>query len=170
VASLVEELVKVLEKEQKLYQELIVYAKDKTQILIRGDVPALEELTNKEQLTSDMLNTQGNQQKQLLNDIAVVLGKSDEQMTVTKLIDLLDTQPKQQTKLVNARDAVIGTAKELNGLNDQNIVLIQQAIELSEFDLTLFKSMRQAPETANYDRRACNTGSLLGSSAFDMTR
>jgi ABC-type transporter Mla subunit MlaD len=170
VASLVEELVKVLENEQKLYKELIVYAKNKTQILIRGDVPALEELTNKEQLTSDMLNTQGNQQKQLLNDIAVVLGKSEEKMTVTKLIALLDTQPKQRKKLVDARDAVVETANELNGLNDQNVVLIKQAIELSEFDLTLFKSMRQAPETANYDRRACNTGSLLGSSAFDMTR
>jgi hypothetical protein len=156
VASLVEELVKVLENEKKLYQELIDFAKDKTQILIRGDVPALEELTNLEQLTSDKLNAQGNHQKQLLNDIAVVLGKDVEQMTVTRLVELLETQPREQ--------------KEMKSLNDQNIVLIKQAIELSEFDLTLFKSMRQAPETANYDRRACNTGSLLGSSAFDMTR
>jgi ABC-type transporter Mla subunit MlaD len=170
VASLVEELVKVLENEQKLYQELIDFANQKTQILIRGDVPALEKLTDQEQLTSDRLNAQGNQQKQLLNDIAVVLGKTAEQMTVTRLVDLLDTQPKERTKLVNARDNLVATANKMKSLNDQNIVLIKQAIELSEFDLTLFKSMRQAPETANYDRRACNTGSLLGSSAFDMTR
>jgi hypothetical protein len=170
VASLVEELVKVLENEKKLYQELIDFAKDKTQILIRGDVPALEELTNLEQLTSDKLNAQGNHQKQLLNDIAVVLGKTSEQMTVTRLVELLETQPKEQKKLKSARDNLVAKAKEMKSLNDQNIVLIRQAIELSEFDLTLFKSMRQAPETANYDRRACNTGSLLGSSAFDMTR
>jgi hypothetical protein len=170
VASLVEELVKVLENEKKLYQELIDFGKDKTQILIRGDVPALEELTNLEQLTSDKLNAQGNHQKQLLNDIAVVLGKTSEQMTVTRLVELLETQPKEQKKLKSARDNLVAKAKEMKSLNDQNIVLIKQAIELSEFDLTLFKSMRQAPETANYDRRACNTGSLLGSSAFDMTR
>jgi hypothetical protein len=169
VASLVEELVKVLEKEQKLYQVLIDYAKEKTQILIRADVPALERLTNQEQLTSDQLNAQGNQQKQLLDDIAVVLGKTSEQMTVTKLIGLLDTQPKMQAKLIHARDHLVETANEMKSLNNQNIVLIQQAIELSEFDLTLFRSMRQAPETANYDRRACNTGMLLGSSAFDAT-
>lgn len=36
-----------------------------------------------------------------------------------------------------------------------------------EFDLTLLKSMRQAPETANYNKNACNTGDLLGSSGFD---
>jgi flagellar biosynthesis/type III secretory pathway chaperone len=169
VASLVEELVKVLETEQKLYQVLIDFAKEKTQILIRGDVPALERLTDQEQLTSDKLNSQGNKQKQLLNDIAVVLGKTSEPMTVTRLIGLLDTQPKVQTQLINARDRLIETAKQMKSLNNQNIVLIQQAIELSEFDLTLFKSMRQAPETANYDRRACNTGTLLGSSAFDTT-
>ena len=38
---------------------------------------------------------------------------------------------------------------------------------MTEFDITLFKSMRQAPETANYDRNAYNTGSLLGGSGFD---
>jgi hypothetical protein len=57
----------------------------------------------------------------------------------------------------------------MKALNDQNVVLIQQAIELNDFDLTLFKSMRQAPETANYDKSACNTGALLGSSGFDAT-
>jgi flagellar biosynthesis/type III secretory pathway chaperone len=169
VASLVEELVKVLEKEEQLYQTLLDYAQEKTQILIRADVPALEKLTSREQLTSDELNAQGNQQKQLLNDIAVVLGRTTEPMTVTRLIALLDTQPKVQEQLTVARDRLLATADKVKNANAQNVLLIQQAIELNEFDLTLFKSMRQAPETANYDKSACNTGTLLGSSGFDVT-
>jgi flagellar biosynthesis/type III secretory pathway chaperone len=169
VASLVEELVKVLETEEEMYQELIESAGKKTEVLIRADVPALEQLTNQEQLISDRLNSQGNQQRQLLTDIAVVLGKPPETMTVTRLIGLLDTQPKMQTQLTSARDRLIDAANKVKSLNDQNVVLIQQAIELNEFDLTLFKSMRQAPETANYDKSACNTGTLLGSSGFDAT-
>jgi flagellar biosynthesis/type III secretory pathway chaperone len=161
--------VKVLITEEQIYQTLIEYAQKKTEVLIRADVPALEQLTNQEQLISDQLNAQGNQQKQLLQDIAVVLGKTSEPMTVTRLIGLLDSQPKVQTQLINARDHLIETADKMKTLNDQNIVLIQQAIELNEFDLTLFKSMRQAPETANYDKSACNTGALLGSSGFDAT-
>ena len=51
--------------------------------------------------------------------------------------------------------------------NKRNEALLQQALEMVEFDLTLFKSMRQAPETANYDKNACNTGDLLGNSGFD---
>jgi hypothetical protein len=52
-------------------------------------------------------------------------------------------------------------------INQQNEVLLKQAMELTEFDLTLFRSMRQAPETANYDKNAYNTGSLLGGGGFD---
>lgn len=70
-------------------------------------------------------------------------------------------------KLTEARDRLLAAADRMNHLNDQNVALIKQAIELNEFDLTLFKSLRQAPETANYDKTACNTGSLLGSSGFD---
>ena len=45
--------------------------------------------------------------------------------------------------------------------------LLKQAMEMVEFDLTLLKSMRQAPETANYNKNAYNTGDLLGGSGFD---
>ena len=57
--------------------------------------------------------------------------------------------------------------KEMEAINEQNEILLNQALEMVEFDLTLLKSMRQAPETANYNKIACNTGDLLGSSGFD---
>ena len=167
MASLVEELVTVLEAEEKIYQTLIAYGEEKTQVLIRAEVPALEALTSKEQLASDDLIAHSNQQIQLLKDIANVLGRTEEKMTVTSLIGLLDSQPEVQQKLTDARDRLLSAANRMQHLNDQNVALIKQAIELNEFDLTLFKSLRQAPETANYDRSACNTGSLLGSSGFD---
>lgn len=169
MASLVEELVQVLEAEQEIYETLIGYGEQKTDILIQGDVAALEKLTGLEQLAGDKLIAQSNRQIQLLKDIASVLGKSKEKMTVTRLIELLDSQPQVQEKLATARDRVIEAANKMQSLNEQNAVLIRQAIELNEFDLTLFKSMRQAPETANYDRSAVNTGSLLGGGGFDAT-
>ena len=138
MASLVEELVNILEAEQKVYEKLTGYEEKKKDVLIRADVPALEEITNLEQLAGDELIAYSNKQVQALTDIATVLGKTEEKMTVTRLIDLLDTQPEIQKKLTIARD-------------------------------TLFKSLRQAPETANYDKSAYNTGSLLGGGGFDAT-
>ena len=86
---------------------------------------------------------------------------------MTKLIGYLANQPDVQKKLTEARDRLLAAAGELQVINVQNNALLQQAIELAEFDLTLFRSLRQAPETANYDKRAYSTGTLLGSSGFD---
>ena len=167
MASLVEELVSVLGAEEKVYRKLIACGEQKKDILIAADVPALEELTIQEQLASDELISLSNRQVQLLTDIATVLGRTKEKMTVSRLIGYLGSQPKVQEQLTIARDTLLEAAGEMKRLNDENIILIQQAIELNEFDLTLFKSLRQAPETANYNRSAYNTGSLLGSSGFD---
>ena len=167
MASLVEELVNILEAEEKIYQILIGYGERKRDVLIAADVPALEEITALEQLKSDELIQLSNKQVQVLADVATVLGKTGEKMTVSRLIASLGSQPKVQEQLTIARDNLIAAADKMKSLNDENIVLIQQAIELNEFDLTLFKSLRQAPETANYNKSAYNTGSLLGSSGFD---
>ena len=169
MASLVDELVEVLGAEEKIYQKLIQYGEQKTDILVRADVPALEELTSCEQVASDDLIVQSNRQTQLLKDIATVVGRDGEIITVTQLIELLGTQPEAQNKLSSAKEKLLEAAEKLRTLNEQNITLLQQAIELNEFDLTLFKSIRQAPETANYDKSACNTGSILGKSGFDAS-
>ena len=167
MASLVEELVSILEEEERLYQTLLAYGEEKRRVLIEADVHALEELTDLEQAASDELLSYSNKQIRTLKDIATVLGKTQEKMTVTKLIGYLASQPDIQMKLAAARDRLMETAKQVQTLNRQNEALLRQAIELAEFDITLFKSLRQAPETANYDRHAYNTGTLLGSSGFD---
>ncbi|MCR5677544.1 MAG: flagellar protein FlgN [Agathobacter sp.] len=167
MASLVEELVEVLHNEKEIYGELIECGTEKKDILIRGDIPALEALTEKEQALSDRLLSESNRQIALLGDIANVLGKGSEQMTVTKLIVALASQPQAAQQLTDARDQLLEAANEMQRINVQNEALLNQAIELTEFDITLFKSLRQAPETANYNRNAYNTGALLGGSGFD---
>ena len=169
MASLVEELVNVLEAEKQIYTTLVGYEERKKDVLIAADVAALEEITTKEQLAGDDLIAYSNKQIQILKDIATVLGRTDGKMTVTRLISLLDTQPKVQEQLTEARDSLLNAANQMKTLSDQNAILIRQAIELNEFDMTLFKSPRQAPETANYDKSAYNTGSLLGGGGFDAT-
>lgn len=167
MASLVEELINVLAEEESIYKKLTEYGEKKRQIIIDADIPELEKLTDLEQQASDELLTKSNKQIALLGDIATVLGKTDEKMTVTRLIGYLDKQPDIQSKLTETRDSLLDTADQMQKLNDLNSQLLAQAIEMTEFDITLFKSMRQAPETANYDKSAYNTGTILGSSGFD---
>lgn len=167
MASLVDELISVLTEEEKLYSALLECAEKKTQIIIDADIVALEQLTAIEQERSDKLLALGNKQVQLLEDIKTVLGKKDQELTVTILIGYLSSQPEVREKLSIARNCLLDTATKVQQKNQQNEVLLRQAIELAEFDITLFKSMRQAPETANYNKKAYNTGTLLGGSGFD---
>lgn len=167
MASLAEELINVLEQENEIYIRLSEYAEQKRQILIDADIEALEKLTVLEQDASDELLSKSNKQVSILKDIANVLGKDSSDITVTKLIGYLETQPEYQKKIIVARDNLLKIAGELKQKNNLNEILLNQAMEMTEFDITLFKSMRQAPETANYDRNAYNTGSLLGGSGFD---
>ena len=139
MASLVDEIVGVLIEEEKMYSALLDCAERKTQILIKADIPALEKLTAEEQVKSDQLLSLGNKQIQLLNDIKMVLGRKEEKLTVTNLIGYLGSQPQVQEKLTTARNNLLDVATKVQQKNQENEMLLKRAIELVEFDITLFK-------------------------------
>lgn len=169
MASLVEELLVCLKKEQEEYARLLDMSDGKRQTIIKGQVEQLEAITTQEEEISSELKNLENKRTGILRDMAVVLGHDGEQFTVTKVIEQLDAQPKEQQDLTEARDALVDVATKMQLANAQNSILLQQALEMVEFDLTLFKSLKQAPETANYDKNAYNTGELL-SSSFDTSQ
>ena len=162
-----EDFIDVLEKENVEYEQLTELSLEKRQIIIAGDVPALEEITGREQeITSNLKNLE-NKREQVVKDMAIVLSKEPQELTITNMIAFLNKQPEEQQKLQDIRKRLKDTLNKMADINTQNEVLLTQAMEMVEFDLTLFKSMRQAPTTANYDKRANNTGDVLGSRGFD---
>lgn len=167
MASLMEEFMDVLERENGEYERLTELSREKRQIIIDGNIPALEEITNREQEITSILKNLEKKREEVVNDMSIVLSKKPEELTVTNMIAFLNKQPKEQQKLMELKEKLHNTLAEMADINGQNEVLLKQAMEMAEFDLTLFKSMRQAPVTANYDKRANNTGDLLGSSGFD---
>ena len=167
MASLMDNLVEVLEEENTQYEKLVELSKDKKQAIIKADIQVLEHITEQEQEISSYLRNLDIKRDSVLKDMSDVLGKDFNGMTITRLIGYLEQQPMEQERLSKIRAKILTTGNEMQEWNRRNGELLQQALEMVEFDLTLFKSMRQAPETANYDKNAYNTGDLLGSSGFD---
>ncbi|MFV0465653.1 MAG: flagellar protein FlgN [Lachnospiraceae bacterium] len=167
MASLIDNLVEVLQSEQQQYEQLVELAQQKKHYVITANIKGIESTTEQEQIVAGELRNLDIRRDLVLKDISDVLGKDTDQLNVTKVIDLLQQQPLEQSKLKQVRETLLAVATQMRLLNEQNDNLIQQAKEMVEFDLTLFKSMRQAPETANYNKRAYNTGSLLGGRGFD---
>jgi len=167
VASLMDNLVEILEKENGEYEKLVELARQKKKALVKSDIAELERVTEQEQEVSGALRNLEIRRDAVLKDMSDVLGKQFEEMTITRLIGYLEQQPKEQERLSKVRAKILTTGNCLQEWNRRNEELLNHALEMVEFDLTLFKSMRQAPETANYNKDAYNTGDLLGNSGFD---
>lgn len=167
MASLMEELLGVMGEEETQYQMLIEIGAEKKEAVIKADLDKLNEITSREQEAASVLLNLSNKRTGVLNDMATVLGKDPGEITINKMIGYLENQPAEQQKLIERRDSLLKAGTQMRTVNQQNEALLKQALEMVEFDLTLLRSMRQAPETANYDKNAYNTGDLLGSSGFD---
>ncbi len=167
MASLMDELVGVLEDEIAAYEKLVETSEEKTQYIIKADIQNLEACTDKEQEIPSRIKNLDNFRIAKTREMATVINRNPDEMTLTNLISYLKNQPDEQRRLEGLRTQLVDVLSRMKRVNDQNGILIKQAMEMVEFDLTLFKSLRQAPETANYDKRAYNTGTLLGGGGFD---
>lgn len=167
MASLIEELLTTLSEEKDNYEKLYELAFKKRNAIVDKDISVLENVSNEEQDVSSFLRNLEKKRLRLIKDMSVVLGHENENMTVTRIIELMEKQPKEQQQLIDAKDALVDAAGRMQFMNEQNRMLLEQAMEMVEFDLNLLKGMRQAPETANYNKNAYNTGDLLPSGGFD---
>ena len=162
-----DDLIQVLESENNEYQRLAELSKQKKQVIIDADVPSLEKIVDLEQDVASKIQNLDVRRRKVMHDMSVVLNKPEEGFTVDTILEMLSSQPKEQERLQNVKKQLKTTLAEVRKINEQNQTLLNQALEMVEFDLTLFRSMRTAPETANYNKNAYNTGDLLGSSGFD---
>ena len=167
MASLMDDLTQVLEHETVEYKKLTELSEELRKALIESDVASVERLTAAQEEVSNGIQSLETKRARIMNDIAVVLNKKPEELKVSALEASLAGQPALQEKLAAIRVELKQTMDELKRINHTNQALLRQSMELLEFDLNLFRSMRQAPETANYNRSAVNTGDLLGSRGFD---
>ncbi len=168
MASLIEELLVTLEKECVEYEKLLELSEKKTPIIIKNDVGALENLTDEEQIVVNQISHLDSKREAVTKDIANVINKDVETLKLSVLAELLASQKVEQKRLIEASDRLKTVVEKIRRVNEQNQYLITHALEMIEFDLNLVRSMKQAPQTANYGRSAINTGGRLGSSrGFD---
>ena len=159
MASLTEELISVLQKEQDTYDELLPIAESKTRIIIKNDLQALREITEKEQLTVERISALERKREEVIINIGTVLSRNPRTLNLKTLIKLLEKRPEEQQQLSKLHDSLTTVIKRLQKINDRNTMLIKQSLEMIEFNLNLIQSTRMAPGSSNYTR---------GASRFEM--
>ena len=169
MASLMEVLIDVLEKESQEYENLLALSMKKTPVIVSEDLEQLAKITDEEQIIVSRINHLDNQRNEAVNDIANVLNKDVEKLKIVDLIKMLAARPEEQEKLAAVFDKLQENVRRVKRINEQNRELIQEALELVQFNMNVLQAMNKAPETANYNKGAYNTGDMIGSSykAFD---
>lgn len=168
MASLMEELMEVMHTEEDQYQKLIRLSEQKTEALVAVKVDEIQEIAEAEQAVVEVIQRCEKKCDEIIKDMGIVLGRDMESLSVTELIGMLGRQPLEQEKLKKEYNRLRETATKMKACNEKNRILVEQALELVEFDLTLFKSLRMAPETANYGRDATSAGQIKGAGRFDQ--
>ncbi len=157
-----ENLIDVLNKECSEYEGLLKLSTDKTAYIIQGDLENIQKITDEEQLWVSRLNRLEKQRIEVTNDIASVLNKDVATLKITHLVEMLSARPAEQEQLSGAVWRLQDVVYKMREVNERNRVLIQHSLELVEFDLNLLQSMKNAPQTANYNKGAYNAGNTMG--------
>ncbi len=168
MAGLIDELVNTMSQENDIYKELIPIADEKTRIIIKNDLDALQKITEKEQLTIEKINALEKKREEVIVNIGTVLNRKPEELNMKELIRIMGKQPKEQERLGRIHDELAETLRRLVTINDRNRELINQSLEMIEFNMNLIQSTRMAPGVNNYTRAAGESSiRQVGTGMFD---
>lgn len=169
MASLIENLISILEQESTEYEALLELSQRKTPVIVAGDLTQLEQITDEEQLVASRITHLDNQRMEVVKDIANVTNKDVESLKLANLIEMLAGRPQESKKLAELHDRLKTVVGNMRRVNEQNGELIAHSLEMVEFDMNLLQAMKAAPETANYNKGAYTSGDVMGAepSGFD---
>ena len=169
MASLMENLIEVLQQESTEYEGLLELSQKKTPLIVGGDLNNLQKITDDEQIVVGRLHNLEKKRAEVTADIANVLNRDVENLKLTNLIEMMAARPAEQAKLAEVHDRLQSAVHNLQRANEQNRELLTNALEMVEFEMNMVQAMRAAPETANYTRNAYNSGDTMGvvSGGFD---
>lgn len=168
MASLMEELIVVLGDERDIYQSLIPISRRKTEILVKGDLEELRRVTEEEQVLLDQVYAIDQKREKVITNMGIVLNKDPKDLDLATLAKLMAKQPGEKKKLSEFHDSLRMVMKQLVEANEKNKQLIENSLEMVEFNMNFIQSTRMSPGSNNYNRNASSSYSVdMGPGAFD---
>ncbi len=146
MSGIIYELLDVLKEESKLYDELVDLSKIKKDYVIKNDTDNLKELTSKENLMAGKIQRLERKRLSLIKDISYVLNEKESNITLASLANIISDKPESQ-ELKNVAEHLKQTLSELKQLNEQNRVLIENALEYIDFSMNVIRSTFDAQPT-----------------------
>ncbi len=167
MASILEELVEVLENESVLYEELYLIAIEKRKIIIENDLEMLKRFNSAEGIIASKIQKLEIKRIEHIEDVGIVFGKSSKNLLIKDIVELIkDSEEKQRLEEVSKK--IKSTLIKLQDRNKNNKELIDSALKYVDVNLNLIKSV-SGEQVDNYQPEK-NKSYLESGSTFDKTQ
>ncbi|MCK8824171.1 flagellar protein FlgN [Fuchsiella alkaliacetigena] len=133
---LINNLIKILEVQYRLYQQLYRLSEEKQQIIIDNEVEELLEIIETEQEHLQKVEQLEAKRVETLEELAQQHSLAVSELDFARLIELLDCA-ETKAQLQELREKLLIQLRELQQLNDQNAGLIKQVLQLNDHTLQL---------------------------------
>lgn len=136
---LLKELIDTVAGETAAYTEILKLSRVKTDVIVKGNIPELENMTRLEQDMVTQVSRMENSRQKLVDKLLEKLGADPAEKTVTALIKLLPTD--QADRLGGCCKKLSNALKVLDSVNKLNSRLIGNSLEYINFSINLFASV-----------------------------
>lgn len=160
MASLMEELITTLDEEDMVYRQLIPIEMDKMRAIIANDLDTLQNITVQEHDLVDQVSALEGRRERIVKDVAIVLGKNPQTVTLNEIIDVLKNQPDDQKKLQKVHDRLRKTVMQMRDINEQNKELLKESMDMVEFNMNVIRSTRMSSGSSNYSSDASEVAGM----------
>lgn len=160
--NLIDILNKVLVEEIVVYKELLEVIDKKTDILVKGDIKELDELTTKEHDIINRLGKFENLREKVIFNIQHRMGIKND-LDVTKLLEMLGEE--EGKELSSLRDELLDVLSQIKDKNQLNSSLIQDSLEYINLNINLMTQNNTELTYGNNKKKTQTTVSLFNQKA-----
>jgi flagellar biosynthesis/type III secretory pathway chaperone len=131
-----EQLVTVMERLLDLHKDLLNKANQKTTIIEKGDIDALNTLIKEEQKLLPTINKFEQVRQQVVRSFLTPFHVEEENFTISTCLQYIDESKKG--KLAVLREELLGVAQTLQKQNELNSQLVKQSLQFVHMSLDMF--------------------------------
>ncbi len=157
------ELIDVLDQEIDIYNDIFKISRDKTGIIVEGNVDELEKIVQEEQKLVVKVAQMENQRNIILYKISRALAMKADELTLSTLID--NTEGPIRDKLKDRQQGLQKLINELMECNNINSKLIRNSLDYIDFSINLIAASES--QDNNYGMDA-EKSSVKSKSKFDL--
>lgn len=135
----VNELIGIIAEQAGIYNDILKISRDKTDIIVKGKVSDLDNITKLEQSLVIKLGKLEAKREEIVREISMEFDINPDDATVSEIVEHLDG--KQAEELKKCKDSLALSLKELKETNELNSKLIKNSLDFINFSINLYSSI-----------------------------